>query len=124
MSSSLLGISNVDSNASIEQIIQAASGNPQPATSGPSGFRKVLGGLVGAAANVFAPGLGSVIGNVIGGGSGGGVGGFGGNQMSPTAMLQVQQQMAFEQEAFTLASNVLKDRHDAAMSAIQNSKSS
>ena len=67
------------------------------------------------------PGVGGVIGNLIGGGSSGA---GTGSQMSPAHMLQMQQQLSMEQEAFTLASTVLKDRHDADMTAIQNSKSS
>jgi hypothetical protein len=120
MSTSLSGMGNVDSAGSIDQLIQAASAPPPTSSSG--GFRKVLGGLVGGAANVFAPGLGSVIGNVIGGGGGAG-GGLSG-AMTPTQALQIQQQMTMESEIFTTASTVLKDRHDSAMTAIQNSKSS
>jgi len=122
MSSSILGISNTGSAMSIDQLLQAAS-TPPPTSSG-GGFRKVLGGLVGAAANVFAPGLGSVIGNVIGGSGGSGLGGLGAGQLNPMQLIQMQQQMAMEQEVFTEASTILKDRHDAAMTAIQNSKSS
>jgi len=90
----------------------------------PSTFRRVLGGVVGGAANMFAPGLGSLIGGVIGGGGAGGLGNTTGIQGAlggdSTFFLQLQQQMEAESRAFQAASNVLKSRHDAAMSAIQN----
>jgi hypothetical protein len=117
--SSLLGIGNVGSAGSIDELIQAAGATPGQTTSGGGGFRKLMGGVVGGIANVFMPGVGGVIGNLIGGGSSGGLG----SNITPASMLQMQQQMAMEQEAFTTASNVLKDRHDAAMTAIQNAKS-
>ena len=118
--SSLMGIGNVGSAGNIDELIQAASTNPQQPTSSGGTFRKVMGGLLGGAANIFMPGMGSVIGNLIGGaGSAGGTG----SSMNPAQMLQMQQQMGMEQEAFTTASTVLKDRHDSAMTAIQNSKS-
>jgi hypothetical protein len=37
-------------------------------------------------------------------------------------LLQYQQQMTMEMRAFELASTVLKNRHDASMSAIRNMK--
>jgi len=117
--SSLMGIGNVGSAGNIDELIQAAS-TPAQQTAAGGGFRKVMGGVLGAAANVFMPGVGGVISNLIGGS--GAAGGLGGN-MSPATMLQMQQQMAMEQEAFTTASTIMKDRHDSAMTAIQNSKS-
>ena len=114
--SSLMGIGNVGSAGNIDELIQAASTPAQQTTAG-GGFRKVMGGVLGAAANVFMPGVGGAISNLIGGGS------AAGSATSPAQMLQMQQQMAMEQEAFTTASTILKDRHDAAMTAIQNSKS-
>jgi hypothetical protein len=122
-SSSILGMGNMGSAVNVDQLLLAAGNPPQPNNSG--GFRKVLGGIVGAAANIFAPGMGSVIGKVIGGagaGLGSGLGAGGG--ITPMQAIQMQQQMNMEQEVFTTASTILKDRHDAAMCAIQNAKSS
>jgi len=92
----------------------------------PSTFRRVLGGVVGGAANMFAPGLGGLLGGAISGGGGGPLG-----LGSPTGIsgaisgdslffLQLQEQMEQESRTFNAASGVLKNRHDAAMAAIQN----
>lgn len=97
------------SNYTIEQILQETQPQSQP-----SGFRRVLGGLLGGVGNMFAPGIGGLLGNAIGGG---GVGGLMGQTMQ---MLQLQQQMAIEQEKFEMISSVVKSRHDAAMAAIRN----
>lgn len=86
----------------------------------PSAFRRVLGGVVGGVGNMVAPGLGSVLGNAISGGSGSSTGISGAMSSDSTYYLQLQQQMENEERAFEAASNVLKSRHDAAMSAIQN----
>ena len=77
---------------------------------------------MGGAANIFMPGMGSVIGGIIGGSSMGGANNF--NNMTPASMLQMQAQVQMEQLAFTTASTIMKDRHDAAMEAIRNAKSS
>jgi hypothetical protein len=118
-SSSILGPGSFGSTISVDQLLQAAGSPTQSNTGG--GFRKILGGVVGAAANVFAPGLGSVIGNLSGGAGAGGVAGGG---INPMQALQLQQQMNMEQEIFTTASTIMKDRHEAAMEAIRNSKAS
>jgi hypothetical protein len=96
-------------NYTIEQILQSTQPQSQP-----SGFRRILGGLLGGVGNMFAPGIGGLIGNAIGGG---GAGGLMGQTMQ---MLQLQQQMAVEQENFEMISSVVKSRHDAAMAAIRN----
>jgi len=99
------------SNYNIDQILQATQPQPQP-----SGFRRVLGGLVGGIGNLVAPGVGSMIGNAISGSSG-----LPGGMFSDTAkFLQLQQQMSVEQEQFEAISSVLKSRHDSSMSAIRN----
>lgn len=99
------------SSYNIDQILQATQPQPQP-----SGFRRVLGGLVGGIGNLVAPGIGSVLGNAIAGGSGM----SGGMSTDVTKFLQLQQQMSLEQEQFEAISNVLKSRHDSSMSAIRN----
>jgi hypothetical protein len=99
-------------NYSIDQILQAT----QPATQ-PSGFRRVLGAVVGGVGNLVAPGVGGLIGNAISGSSGLNSGGLMGQTMQ---YLQLQQQMSQQQEAFETASNVLKSRHDASMNSIRN----
>jgi hypothetical protein len=115
---------------SIDQILQAT----QPPKK-PSGFRRVLGSLVGGVGNMFAPGIGGLIGNAISGGalsgnSISGLGGLGGISSIPGVaagvegqtmqMLQLQAQMAQEQEVFETVSSVMKSRHDASMAAIRN----
>jgi hypothetical protein len=102
--------------ASLSNILQLTA----PPATGPSGFRGVLGSLLGGIGNIFMPGLGSVIGNAIGGSAlGAAMPGLG---AQTTQYLALQQQMENEQIAFETASTVLKVRHDAAQSAIQNMK--
>jgi len=97
---------------SLEQILQSTQTPSQP-----SGFRRVLGGLIGGVGNAFAPGIGGLIGSAIGGMGGLGGAGLMGNS---TAYLQLQQQMYQQQEAMETASAIMKSRHDATMSAIRN----
>jgi outer membrane lipoprotein SlyB len=99
-------------NYNIDQILQATKPPSQP-----SGFRRVLGGIVGGVGNIFAPGIGGLIGNAIAGNAGLNVGGLAGETMQ---YLQLQRQMAAETEAFETASSVIKARHDASMAAIRN----
>ena len=98
-------------NYSIDQIMQTAQA-PKA-----SGFRKVLGGIVGGVGNIFAPGLGSAVGSMISGGlnTNPGLG-------EATQYLELQRSMQAESRAFEAASAVLKSRHDASMSAIRNMK--
>jgi len=98
---------------SINDILKAT----QPTVKQPSGFRRVLGGVAGSVANVFAPGMGSLIGNAIAGTGGLNSTGLMGNAQQ---YLQLQQQMNMETQAFETASNVMKSRHDAMMAAIRN----
>jgi hypothetical protein len=97
---------------SMDQILQATQPQKQP-----SGFRKILGSVVGGVGNMFAPGLGGMIGSAISGNSGINQTGLMGDVMG---YLQLQQQMAMEQQAVETASSVIKAKHDAAMSAIRN----
>ncbi|MBI1352770.1 MAG: hypothetical protein GC160_00380 [Acidobacteria bacterium] len=93
---------------------------PPTKSSGGSGFRKTLGAVVGGVGNLVAPGLGSAIGNVISGGSLDSTGLLGSES---TQFLEMQRQMQMENRAFETASVIMKNRHDAAMSAIRNMKS-
>lgn len=115
---------------SLDQILQSTQPPKQP-----SGFRRVLGSLIGGVGNMFAPGIGGLIGNAIsgsgiGGNSISGLGGITGSvipqsvnaalQGQTMQMLQYQAQMAQEQEMFETVSAVMKSRHDASMAAIRN----
>ena len=97
---------------SMDQILQATKPAKQP-----SGFRRVLGAVVGGVGNVFAPGIGGIIGSAIAGGGGINQTGL---MNDATGFLNLQRQMNQEQEAFEAASSVMKSRHDAAMAAIRN----
>lgn len=101
-------------NYSIDQILQSTQPQSQP-----SGFRKVLGGIVGGVGNMFMPGIGGMIGGAIAGTSGLGSGQAGllGDSMK---FLQLQQEMSVEQEQFQAVSAVVKSRHDSCMDAIRN----
>ncbi|HEX4486921.1 MAG TPA: hypothetical protein VH088_11670 [Terriglobales bacterium] len=99
-------------NYSIDQILQTTTPAKQP-----GGFRRVLGGIVGAVGNVFAPGIGGMIGSAISGNTGINQTGLMNDSMQ---YLQLQKQMNMEQQAFETASSVMKARHDASMAAIRN----
>ncbi len=89
----------------------------------PSGFRRFLGAAVGGVANIFAPGVGSVIGGFISGSAGVTAGpGEGGLIGEASQFLELQRQIQAESRAFELASTVLKVKHDASLSAIRNMK--
>jgi hypothetical protein len=81
-------------------------------------FRSILGGVVGGATNLVAPGLGTTIGGLISGGRLNSTGLLGESEQ----FLELQRQMQMEMRAFETASTVLKTRHDASMSAIRNIK--
>lgn len=112
--SDILGALNAASSPSysIDQILQATRSPKQP-----GGFRKVLGGIVGGVGNIFMPGVGGIIGSAISGNSGINQSGLMGDTLQ---YLNLQRQMAVEQEAFETASAVVKARHDASMAAIRN----
>jgi hypothetical protein len=85
----------------------------------------ILKGIGGAAAS-FIPGVGPMISNLIGGGGPD----FGSmqamiqqQQRSSMQMLQIQNQVSQQSQNFTSVSNLLKARHDAEMSAVNNFKS-
>jgi len=103
-------------NYSIDQILQTTQPQAQP-----SGFRQVLGGLLGGIGNMFAPGIGGLLGGAIGGGGiGGGVTNPAGVFAQSMQYLRLQQQISQEQEVFEMASSIIKSRHDAALAAIRN----
>ncbi len=112
MSSVLDGLNlATSSNYSLDQILQATTPGKQP-----SGFRKVLGGIVGGVGNIVLPGVGGVIGSAIAGDTGINQSGLLGDTMQ---YLNLQRQMSAEQEAFETASAVIKSRHDASMASIR-----
>ena len=112
MSSVLEGLNMAtSSNYSMDQILQATTPASQP-----SGFRKVLGGVVGGVGNILMPGVGGIIGSAIAGNTGINQSGLLGDSMQ---YLNLQRQMSAEQEAFETASAVLKSRHDASMASIR-----
>jgi hypothetical protein len=83
-------------------------------------FRGIAGAVVGSVANIAMPGLGGVIGQLISGKPGTGT-----LLGSDTwQYIQYQQQMTTEMRQFELVSTIMKSRHDSAMSAIRNMKSS
>ncbi|MGH9427008.1 MAG: hypothetical protein ACRD2L_11985 [Terriglobia bacterium] len=82
------------------------------------GFRRVLGAIAGGAANIFAPGIGSMIGGLIAG-KGGTLPGLGGEAMQ---YLEFQRQMQAEVRAYETAVTILKLRHDSEMSALRATK--
>ncbi len=87
----------------------------QPKKAG--GFRRFLGALTGGVANVVMPGVGSLIGNYI---SGGGISTQGGHLADSMQFLELQREINMETRLFEMVSNILKVRHDVAMSAIRN----
>lgn len=107
--------STTASSYSMDQILQATQPVKQPGK-----FRQFLGAAVGAVGNMFAPGIGGMIGSAISGG--GALGGVSQTGLINDSMqyLQLQKQLAADQEAFETASAVVKSKHDAAMAAIRN----
>lgn len=87
-------------------------------------FLGALGKVAGVAAGVMLPGVGPVVGGILSGKSMGIGANFTGGILGPEAsqFLQYQQQMTAEMRSFELASTILKNRHDASMSAIRNMK--
>ncbi len=92
-----------------------------------SGFGRVLGGIMGGALNIVAPGLGSVIGGAINGSGGASSADMQimmNNQMKQSMeLLSVQNRMQSQSQQFTTMSNLLKSKHDSEMSAVNNFKS-
>jgi hypothetical protein len=100
-------------NYSIEQIMQSTQGVKES-----SGFRRILGSVVGGVGNILLPGVGGAIGNLISGGALNSTGLLG----ESTQFLELQRSMQMESRAFETASAVMKSRHDASMAAIRNLK--
>jgi len=94
--------------------------NPQPQTNGgASKFGQILGKIATTAAttaaNIAAPGLGGLLGSKISSGL---------LNNNPIQYLELQQQMLAEARAYETVSTVLKAKHDSAMAAIRNMRSS
>ena len=109
---------NNTSNAtsSLSSILDMTS---SPST-GPSKARSIFSSLLGGTANMFFPGLGTIIGNAIGGSAlTAGTPMLGGQT---TQYLQLQQEIENESIAYNLASNVLQVRASCASKAIDNMK--
>jgi hypothetical protein len=92
----------------------------QPKTSKSAVFKSVLGAVGRGAANMLAPGLGTIL--------GGGISSQVLGSMMPgmgsdvTQYLNLEKQMQQEQISFETMSTVLKIRADSSMSAIRNMK--
>lgn len=120
--------------------IEQPSLQPVPAPHQPGMFRSILAGVVGTAANMFAPGFGGVLGSLIGGrGSsplgnliGGGDSSFASglaasgyaanaqNLADANEILAIARQSNRDQEMTELASNIEKSKHQTFMAVIQN----
>lgn len=105
-------------NYTLNQIDQMTK-PPENSPGKTGGFRKVMGAVVGGVGNILAPGLGTAIGNMIGGGKLDSTGLLGDESKQ---FLELQRQMQMENRAFETASVIMKNRHEASMSAIRNMK--
>lgn len=92
-------------------------------------FGRILGGLVGGALNIVAPGAGTAVGgliNQVAGGSGPDFAQIEGmvaqTALQQMQMLDIQTRVQTQTQEFTTITNLLKARHDGEMSAIQNMK--
>lgn len=97
---------------------------PQPKRS--SGFGRVMGGILGGALNLVAPGLGSVLGGAMGGGgaSSADMQSMLNQQMQQSMeLLSVQNRVQSQSQQFSTMSNLLKSKHESEMSAVNNFKS-
>ena len=115
-------IDAVTNNVATRPVVTTPIVSP-PLKKGPGKWQRVLGAVAGAGLNIVAPGAGTLIGEFIGGT------GFDPEAMirrmseQSMAMLSIQEQMQAETQKFTIASNLLKARHEADMSAVHNLKS-
>ena len=118
---------------SIEKInnpggVYESGGEPDLTAKKPGKVGSFMGGLgkvASVAAGVMFPGVGPIVGGILGGKSLGvpGLNMSGGMLGSDSSQyLQYQMQMTMEMRSFELASTILKNRHDASMSAIRNMK--
>lgn len=91
-----------------------------------SGFGRVMGGILGGALNLVAPGLGSVIGGALGGGGASMVDmqSMLNQQMQQSMqLLSVQNRVQTQSQQFSTMSNLMKSKHESEMSAVNNFKS-
>jgi hypothetical protein len=106
------------SGASTGDVTSVDPSQPQT-TGGASKFGQILGRIATTAAttaaNIAAPGLGGLLGSKISSGL---------LNNNPIQYLQLQQQMLAEARAYETVSTVLKAKHDSAMAAIRNMRSS
>jgi len=113
----------VSSMPQVQPINTTVPITPQPKKSG--GFGRILGGVLGGALNLVAPGLGSVIGGAIGGGGAAAADmqAMMDKQMQQSMqLLSVQNRVQSQSQEFTTFSNLLKSKHDSEMSAVTNFK--
>lgn len=112
----------VNSTSTIQPINTFATVEPKR----PSAFKRVLGGVLGGALNLVAPGLGSVVGGAFGGSDGASMADMQSmmNQQMQNSMrlLAVQNRVQSQSQEFTTFSNLLKSKHDSEMSAVTNFK--
>lgn len=102
--------------------IQTIGTVPQVTAPKSSGFGRVMGGIMGGALNLVAPGLGSLLGG--GGASTADMQTMMNNQMQQSMqLLSVQNRVQSQSQEFTTMSNLLKSKHESEMSAVNNFKS-
>ncbi len=109
-------------SSDVSDVMNMVNGMGTGTTGKRGGFRQLLAGVVGAVGNMVAPGIGGALGSLISGGNS--LTSQNGLLGDSTQYLQMQAQMAMEQRQFETASTILKNRHEAAMSAIRNMKAS
>jgi hypothetical protein len=111
----LRGVGSDIPEPNITDVISSVTNPPKT-----SGFRKIFGAVAGGVGNIFLPGVGTAIGSVISGkpGTGSILG------AETWQYIEYQKQIQQESRQFELVSTILKSRHDSAMSAIRNMKSS
>jgi hypothetical protein len=113
--SEISGIVGSIPGPNIEDTVSAVMNPPKS-----SRFRGIIGAVAGGVGNLVMPGIGGAIGQLISGKPG-----TGSLLGSDTwQYIQYQQQMQNEMRQFEMVSTILKNRHDSAMSAIRNMKSS
>src|SRR6185437_5512604 len=105
-------IMNNNNTSSAASSLNSILGMTSSASAGPSKARSIFSSILGGTANMFFPGLGTIIGNAIGGSAlTAGTPMLGGQT---TQYLQLQQEIESESIAYNLASNVLQVRASCA----------